>query len=118
MWFIPASALNSLRRAAVEALDAARITVYQRPKRAAPIEPPATYPEDSLNYLGNVFNSKARAFYEKHGVRVIEPAYECHEEKGDVSLMITKHCLRYSFNPVSYTHLDVYKRQLSNSLDQ
>lgn len=29
---------------------------------------------------------------------VIEPAYECGEEKGEVSLMITKHCLRYSFN--------------------
>ena len=98
VWFIPASILNSLRRSAVEALDAARIAAYQRPKRAAAFEPPATYPEDSLNYLGNVFNGKARAFYEKHGVRVIEPAYECHEEKGDVSLMITKHCLRYSFN--------------------
>ena len=57
-----------------------------------------SYPEDNLGYLGNVFNEKARAFYEKHGVCVIEPAYECHEEKGDVSLMITKHCLRYSFN--------------------
>ena len=51
-----------------------------------------------MSYLGNVFNAKARAFYEKHGVSVIEPAYECHAEKGEVSLMITKHCLRYSFN--------------------
>ncbi len=97
-WFIPASALNSLRREAVEALDAARVAAYQRPERRIPIEPPAPYPEDALSYLGNVFNEKARAFYETHGVSVIEPAYECHEEKGDVSLMITKHCLRYSFN--------------------
>jgi len=28
---------------------------------------------------------------------VIEPAYECGHEKGEVSLMITRHCLRYSF---------------------
>lgn len=97
-WFIPASTLNSVRRTAIEALDTARAAAYRRPERRAPIEPPATYPEDTLSYLGNVFNTKARAFYEKHGVSVIEPAYECGEEKGEVSLMITKHCLRYSFN--------------------
>lgn len=97
-WFIPASSLKALRRTAVEALDAARIAAYQRPERRAAIDPPAPYPEGTLNYLGNVFNAKARAFYEKHGVSAIEPAYECHEEKGEVSLMITKHCLRYSFN--------------------
>ena len=97
-WFIPASALNALRRDAVDALDRARQLTYQRPARRAPIDPPATYPEDALNYLGNVYNEKARTFYEKHGVKLIEPAFECHQEKGDVSLMITKHCLRYSFN--------------------
>ena len=97
-WFIPASSLNALRRSAVDALDAERHAAYRRPERTAALEPPAAYPEDALSYLGNVFNAKARAFYEKHGVSVIEPAYECHAEKGEVSLMITKHCLRYSFN--------------------
>jgi 23S rRNA 5-hydroxycytidine C2501 synthase len=97
-WFIAASAINGLRREAIAALDAARSAAWQRPPRRAPVEPPVPYPEDTLNYLGNVANSLSRAFYEKHGVRVIAPAYECREEKGDVSLMITKHCLRYSFN--------------------
>ncbi|MFT3850561.1 MAG: U32 family peptidase [Propionivibrio sp.] len=97
-WFIPASTLNALRRDAVDALDRARGIAYRRPVRLAPLDPPARYPEDALSYLGNVYNAKARAFYEKHGVKVIEPAFECHQEKGDVSLMITKHCLRYSFN--------------------
>lgn len=97
-WFIPASALNALRRDAVEALDRARQAAYSRPSRRAPTDPPVTYPEDALSYLGNVFNEKARTFYEKHGVKLIEPAFECHQEKGEVSLMITKHCLRYSFN--------------------
>lgn len=96
-WFIPASAANSLRRAAIDALDVARQAAYQRPPRRAAVEPPALYPDDALSYLGNVFNAKARAFYEKHGVKVISPAYECQQEKGEVSLMITKHCLRYSF---------------------
>ena len=97
-WFIPASALNALRRGAVEALDAARAAARCRPLPRLPQEPPALYPESVLGYLGNVTNTKAREFYEKHGVRAIEPAFECHQEKGEVSLMITKHCLRYSFN--------------------
>ena len=56
------------------------------------------YPENELSYLGNVLNSQARAFYEKHGVTLIADAYESDTEKGEVSLMITRHCLRYSFN--------------------
>ncbi len=95
--FVAASAVNALRRAAVDALDAARQAAYQRPPRWTPVEPPVAYPEDTLSYLGNVYNAKARAFYEKHGVKAIEAAYECGQQKGEVSLMITKHCLRYSF---------------------
>jgi 23S rRNA 5-hydroxycytidine C2501 synthase len=97
-WFLPASALNALRRDAVQALEAARLAAYRRPGRRPAVEPPAPYPEDALTYLGNVYNEKARAFYARHGVSLIESAYECNEEKGEVSLMITKHCLRFSFN--------------------
>ncbi|MBI4742315.1 MAG: U32 family peptidase [Betaproteobacteria bacterium] len=96
--FLPVSALNALRREAVEALDAARRAAYRRPPRKPAAEPPAPYPENALTYLGNVFNEKARAFYARHGVRLIDPAYEANREKGEVSLMITKHCLRFSFN--------------------
>jgi collagenase-like PrtC family protease len=97
-WFVPASFLNALRRDAVAALEAERAATYQRPKRAKPVEPPAIYPEDTLSYLANVYNHKARDFYAKHGVRVIAAAYESHEETGEVSLMITKHCVRYSLS--------------------
>jgi 23S rRNA 5-hydroxycytidine C2501 synthase len=31
-------------------------------------------------------------------VRVVAPAYESHEEDGEVSLMITKHCVRFSMS--------------------
>ncbi|MDZ4073879.1 MAG: U32 family peptidase [Hylemonella sp.] len=97
-WFIPASTLNALRRDAVVALEAARAAAYLRPPRARPVEPPAPYPEDTLSYLANVFNEKARDFYAKHGVKVIAAAYESHEEEGEVSLMITKHCVRFSLS--------------------
>ncbi len=71
---------------------------YQRPQRLAPVDPPAIYPEESLSYLANVFNQKAHDFYAKHGVKVIDAAYESHEEEGEVSLMITKHCVRFSLS--------------------
>ena len=97
-WFVPPSLVNSLRRDAVAALEAARAAGYRRPQRAAPVEPPVPYPEDTLTYLANVFNHKARDFYARHGVKVIEAAYESHEELGEVSLMITKHCVRWSMS--------------------
>jgi collagenase-like PrtC family protease len=97
-WFVPPSLVNQLRRDAVERLMAARLTAHPRPLRRPPAEPPAVYPEPSLSYLANVYNQAARAFYARHGVRLVEAAYEAHEEPGEVSLMITKHCLRYSFS--------------------
>jgi putative protease len=109
-WFLPASAVNGLRRDAIAALEAARAATCERlPRRIAVGCPqsgiPATqggaaptYPENELSYLANVLNSAARAFYAKHGVSVIAEAYETDSEKGEVSLMITRHCLRYSYN--------------------
>ncbi|MBI2309236.1 MAG: U32 family peptidase [Rhodocyclales bacterium] len=97
-WFLPASAVNGLRRDAVAALQAARAAAYVRPARKPATEPPAPYPEESLSYLANIYNDAARGFYAKHGVKLMDAAFEAHEESGEVSLMVTKHCLRFSFN--------------------
>ncbi|WP_296949607.1 U32 family peptidase [uncultured Massilia sp.] len=97
-WFVPSSVINGLRRDAVAAQEAARLAAWQRPQRARAAEPAPQYPDTQLSYLANVYNEKARAFYTKHGVQLIAAAYEAHEEAGEVSLMITKHCLRFSFN--------------------
>lgn len=97
-WFVPASRLNALRREALERLEAARQERREILPRAVPVDPPAPYPDDSLSYLANVYNQPAHDFYAKHGVKVIEAAYESHEELGDVSLMITKHCVRWSMS--------------------
>ena len=97
-WFIPNSLANQLRREAVEKLVAARLAAYRRPMRRTEKQPPTPYPEPSLSYLANVYNSAARRFYERHGVSLIAAAYEAHEEPGEVSLMITRHCLRHSFS--------------------
>ncbi|WP_022982070.1 U32 family peptidase [Ideonella sp. B508-1] len=97
-WFLPAGALNALRRDAIAALEAEREVCRERLPRRAPVEPPVPYPEDTLSYLANVYNQKARDFYARHGVKIIEAAYESHEALGDASLMITKHCVRFSLS--------------------
>ena len=97
-WFVPASVLNPLRREAMEDLEAARAAGFVRWQRGQAVEPPVPYPEDTLSYLANVFNQQAHDFYARHGVKVIAAAYEAVEELGEVSLMITKHCVRFSLS--------------------
>jgi putative protease len=95
-WFVPASIVNGLRRDAIDQLQDARDRGYERPALRAKTQPLAIYPEDTLSYLANVYNKKARQFYEKHGVKMIAAAYEANKELDEVPLMITKHCLRFS----------------------
>jgi collagenase-like PrtC family protease len=96
MFFIPASIINNLRRDAIGQLIQTRVLGYERPLRRAPAAPPAIYHEDTLTYLANVYNKKARTFYQKHGVKLIAAAYEANQTLDEVPVMITKHCLRFS----------------------
>lgn len=96
--FVPNSQLKALRREAIEALTAARIAGHPHGSRKPVSVPPPVYPESHLTFLANVYNDKARAFYQRYGVQLIDAAYEAHEEAGEVPVMITKHCLRFSFN--------------------
>ena len=93
-----AALANGWRRSLIELLQAERARRLAPLPRRAAVEPPVPYPEQSLTYLGNVANARAAAFYARHGVRFIEAAYESHEELGEVSLMITKHCVRWSLS--------------------
>ena len=97
-WFVPNSQLKALRRDAIAALTAARVAAHPKGFRKPVSDPPPVYPESHLTFLANVYNEKARAFYHRFGVQLIDAAYEAHEEAGDVPVMSTKHCLRFSFN--------------------
>ncbi|MGC7841025.1 peptidase U32 family protein [Pseudomonas wayambapalatensis] len=97
-YFIPNSQLKALRREAIEMLTEARVKAHPRGSRKAETTPPPVYPEAHLSFLANVYNQKARDFYHRHGVKLIDAAFEAHEEHGEVPVMITKHCLRFSFN--------------------
>lgn len=93
-WFIPSSELAELRRATVEKLlSLRRINYYRELWRMPETEHP--YPQKELTYLGNVMNKEAAAFYQKHGVEKIAPAFEVEHPEG-AALMFCKHCLRYS----------------------
>lgn len=97
-YFVPNGLLNQLRRETIDMLTEARLHAYPRGSRKAVSEPAPVYPETHLTFLANVYNHKAREFYQRYGVQLIDAAYEAHEEKGDVPVMITKHCLRFAFN--------------------
>jgi len=96
--FVPSSVINGLRRQLVETLEAQRLKSLKRLPRAQETQPAPTYPDDALTYLANVYNHQAAAFYARHGVRLVESAYESHEVLGEASLMITKHCVRWSLS--------------------
>ena len=93
-WFIPSSELAELRRATVEKLLSLRRINYHRELWRMP-ETEHPYPQKELTYLGNVMNKEAAAFYQKHGVEKIAPAFEMEHPEG-AALMFCKHCLRYS----------------------
>lgn len=97
-FFLPNSQLKALRREAIEALTAARLASHPRGIRKPVSVPPPVYPESHLSFLANVYNEKARAFYQRYGVQLIDAAYEAQQETGEIPVMITKHCLRFAFN--------------------
>lgn len=108
-WFIPASVLSELRRQLVEQLIIARKVNYRR--ELAVWKPTThTFPQQTLSYLSNVMNTRAVSFYQDHGVKEVEPAYEKQPVEAAV-LMFCKHCLRYSMGwcPIHQRERSPYK---------
>ena len=97
-WFVPPSEINDLRRRAIAALRTARLAAHDRPLRRHTEAITTVYPDRQIDFLGNVLNGLAERFYRNHGVATVARAFEAHGETGEVPLMITRHCLRYSFS--------------------
>ncbi|XKM12751.1 U32 family peptidase [Orbaceae bacterium ac157xtp] len=98
MLFIPNGQLNQLRRDTIELLRQTRLANYSRKQRKPQVEPKPNFPQNQLTFSANVYNAKAQAFYQHHGVESIAQGYESNQVKDEVPLMTTKHCLRYTFN--------------------
>ncbi|MBM4103222.1 MAG: U32 family peptidase [Planctomycetes bacterium] len=93
VYFFAVSAMNELRRAVVGKLLEAREQNRPR-KRGGAIRNAVPYPEKHLSYRGNVLNTRARAFYLRHGVETIDPAAETGLDLTGGVAMTTKYCLR------------------------
>ena len=53
------------------------------------------YPVQKLDFMYNVSNKLARAFYKRHGVTEIEKAFELQWDPGKARVMTTKYCVKY-----------------------
>ncbi|MCQ2322108.1 MAG: U32 family peptidase [Bacteroidales bacterium] len=96
-YFIPASALGELKRQLVVKLEDALVDRHRQNREIRQsLESEIEYPEKSLTYFGNVINSESRQFYENHGVGKISDGLEKTMPDGDVVVMTTKHCIRFS----------------------
>lgn len=96
--FLPVSKLNELRRELLEKLMQERLKNYKRQTGIQQTEK-INYPQNEIDYKGNVLNKYAKSFYESHGCKVTEMALEAEKStKAGKTAMTTKHCLKYAFN--------------------
>ena len=98
--FFAISELNTLRRKTLELLEEERLKKYNR-KEFKITKTNHAYPEQTLNYKGNILNKKAIGFYQRHGVQAIENAFESRTDFSDKEIMITKHCIKYQMGACS-----------------
>ncbi len=91
--FLPVSKWNELRRTILQLLLEERIKNYPKQKREH-INDSIAFPENKLNYAGNIVNEKAKEFYRKHGVETIEDGFEKLDNFEGKILMTTKYCIK------------------------
>jgi 23S rRNA 5-hydroxycytidine C2501 synthase len=102
-WFLPISKINEMRRAVYEQLSEIRLANYQVKKHQL-IKTSHPYPETKLDFMYNVSNKLARKFYERHGVREIEKAFELQWDPGKSRVMTTKYCIKYELEKCPKYH--------------
>jgi len=93
--FVPVSVLNALRRDVAASLEEMRRAPRAREARRARAPKLNPLPVAGLDYSWNIANKAARAFYEKAGAKVLEPAAELQDSLDGKVVMITRHCVKY-----------------------
>lgn len=112
--FIPASVLTDWRRQVCQRLLADHLTSYER-DRAGIVQSDKLNDllPDSLPFTANVSNHLAREFYETHGVKHLQPAFEINEPEGPTVIMTCRHCLRHALGICLKQHPQSATRSLS-----
>ena len=110
--FMPVSVLNALRRDATAALEAQRRGPKAREGRRPASPQLRALPVRDLDYTWNIANRAARAFYQRAGGQVLEPAAELQPSLRGRVVMPTRHCVKYELgwcqvhdNPEPWTRL-------------
>jgi len=114
--FIQTSMLNDMRRETLACLQNIRLSKYER--TTGHITPNSwPYARQEASYKENIANSKAIVFYQRHGVKEAEKAFELNKSIDKQVLMETKYCLKFEMGicpktPHSPTPLDKEKFKL------
>ena len=114
-YFIPSSALATLRREVVQAIELEHSNEVETPSAHASISPtaqPVSKPSGTLawqpeyrkfTYLYNIANTLSKSFYQREGLSNVADAYEVSlgadegaKRRDSVLVMQCRHCLRYS----------------------
>ena len=92
--FMPASAINSIRRSLAETLDSMPCISKELQNIRPDTENGKGLPQSEVSYKSNVSNELSKAVYTASGAAKIEEAYELGHQDG-AELMRTKYCIRY-----------------------
>ena len=93
-YFLPTALLNQLRRETLALLVDLRVDHFRpcdHPRR----DLGQPYVDTTLDYRANILNSRAEAFYRRHGVEQLERGLEATADYDGRALMTTRYCLRY-----------------------
>jgi putative protease len=91
---LPAAVVNDLRREALQRHEEARLAAYARPERTIG-KNDAPWPAGETACLAHVANSRAEAFYRRHGVTAFPPSPAGVENEGQLPLMVSRYCVRH-----------------------
>ena len=102
-FFVPSSLLSELRRLLVEKMGQGAASVdATKPKSTSSVVMDESTPVQAwqpeykhFGYLYNIANEPSHDFYEEHGLKRIEPAFEL-KQKQPALIMQCRHCIRYS----------------------
>ena len=114
-WFLPISKINELRRSVYELLSATRSSNYKREEFQI-VKTSHPYPITELDYTYNVSNRLAREFYETHGAKKIEQAFELQVAPKKACVMTTKYCIKYEMEQCPKYHKNEIVKELIEPL--
>jgi len=91
--FLPNSVVSTIRRQILEILTKKRVEKFKASDSKIPNNDVKYFLEED-NYKLNVSNKLAKKFYQLHGCKVVQPAFELLKNTSSCEVMTTKYCIR------------------------